>query len=108
MTIFRRKLVSAKVQSVEPWPFPPGFADDLVSDSPVSDDELAYTIYQGMVGRSIRRGIRKGIKVISFGLVGRAAAAPLAMPTAKERPKMDSDDNDNDNDNDKCSPESDD
>jgi len=34
------------------------------------DDEKAYTTYDGIVGRSIRRGTRKAIKAVTLGLAG--------------------------------------
>lgn len=34
------------------------------------DDEKAYTTYDGIVGRSFRRGVRKGLKAVSGGLLG--------------------------------------
>ena len=34
------------------------------------DDEKAYTTYDGIVGRSIRRGTRKAVKALTFGLLG--------------------------------------
>ncbi len=34
------------------------------------DDEKAYTTYDDIVGRSIRRGTRKAVKVLTLGLVG--------------------------------------
>jgi len=34
------------------------------------DDERAYTTYDDIVGRSIRRGTRKAIKALTFGLLG--------------------------------------
>lgn len=34
------------------------------------DDEKAYTTYDGIVGRSIRRGTRKAIKALTLGLLG--------------------------------------
>lgn len=34
------------------------------------DDEKAYRTYNDIVGRSIRRGTRKAIKALTFGLVG--------------------------------------
>jgi len=59
------------------------------------DDENAYTTYYDIVGRSIRRGTRKAIKVLTLGLIsddpvtgpfkelGKDAAAEL--PTAITR-----------------------
>lgn len=34
------------------------------------DDEKAYTTYDGIVGRSLRRGTRKAAKALTFGLIG--------------------------------------
>ena len=34
------------------------------------DDEKAYTTYEGIVGRSMRRGTRKALKVLTLGLLG--------------------------------------
>ena len=34
------------------------------------DDEKAYTTYDDIVGRSIRRGTRKAVKALTFGLAG--------------------------------------
>lgn len=34
------------------------------------DDENAYRTYDDIVGRSIRRGTRKAIKALTFGLIG--------------------------------------
>jgi hypothetical protein len=34
------------------------------------DDEKAYTTYDDIVGRSIRRGTRKAVKALTLGLVG--------------------------------------
>ena len=34
------------------------------------DDEKAYTTYDGIVGRSIRRGTRKAVKALTLGLAG--------------------------------------
>jgi len=60
------------------------------------DDARAYTTYDDIVGRSIRRGTPKAIKALTFGLLG--GADPLAgslgqlgrdalneLPTAIER-----------------------
>jgi hypothetical protein len=62
------------------------------------DDEKAYTTYDGIVGRSIRRGTRKALKAVTLGLIG--GGNPLAgsltnlaqdaaqeLPTAIERSK---------------------
>ena len=35
------------------------------------DDEKAYTTYDGIVGRSIRRGTRKAVKALTLGIAGR-------------------------------------
>lgn len=34
------------------------------------DDDNAYTTYDDIVGRSIRRGTRKALKVLTLGLLG--------------------------------------
>ena len=34
------------------------------------DDEEAYTTYDDIVGRSMRRGIRKGVKAVTLGILG--------------------------------------
>ena len=34
------------------------------------DDEKAYTTYDDIIGRSIRRGTRKALKALTFGLIG--------------------------------------
>lgn len=34
------------------------------------DDEKAYTTYDDIVGRSMRRGTRKAVKVLTLGLLG--------------------------------------
>ena len=34
------------------------------------DDEKAYTTYDDVVGRSIRRGTRKAIKALTLGIAG--------------------------------------
>jgi hypothetical protein len=60
------------------------------------DDEKAYTTYDGIVGRSIRRGTRKALKALTFGLLGGgdpvagslgslAEDAATELPTAIER-----------------------
>ncbi len=66
------------------------------------DDEKAYTTYEGIVGRSFRRGVRKGLKAVTLGLfsddpvrgsfeaLGRDAAREL--PTAIERSRRNRDD----------------
>jgi hypothetical protein len=33
------------------------------------DDEKAYTTYDGIVGRSLRRGTRKALSALTFGLI---------------------------------------
>ena len=38
------------------------------------DDEKAYTTYDDIVGRSMRRGTRKAIKALTLGLLGRVHA----------------------------------
>jgi hypothetical protein len=59
------------------------------------DDEKAYTTYDDILGRSIRRGTRKAIKALTFGLVSDepvsgalknlAGDAARELPTAIER-----------------------
>ncbi len=34
------------------------------------DDDKAYTTYDGIVSRSIRRGTRKAVKALTLGLIG--------------------------------------
>jgi len=34
------------------------------------DDEKAYRTYDDIVGRSIRRGTRKALRALTFGLIG--------------------------------------
>lgn len=34
------------------------------------DDEKAYTTYDDLIGRSIRRGTRKAIKALTLGFLG--------------------------------------
>ncbi|MBA7492709.1 hypothetical protein ES702_03259 [subsurface metagenome] len=55
------------------------------------DDEKAYTSYDDIVGRSIRRGTRKALKALTFGLVGggdplTGSLKNLAEDAAKELP----------------------
>ena len=54
------------------------------------DDEKAYRTSEGMVGRSFRRGVRKGVKAVTFGLVSgdpvRGSFESLAKDAAKELP----------------------
>jgi len=51
------------------------------------DDEKAYTTYDGIVGRSIRRGTRKAIKALTLGLLGGGHPLKnLAEDAAKELP----------------------
>jgi hypothetical protein len=55
------------------------------------DDEKAYTTYDDIVGRSIRRGTRKAIKALTFGLLGggeplTGSLANLAEDAASELP----------------------
>ncbi|KAA3617101.1 MAG: hypothetical protein D8M58_04100 [Calditrichaeota bacterium] len=55
------------------------------------DDEKAYTTYDDIVGRSIRRGTRKAIKALSFGLLGggdpvEGSLKNLAQDAAEELP----------------------
>jgi len=61
------------------------------------DDENAYTTYDDIVGRSIRRGTRKAIKALTLGLIsddpvtgpfkelGKDAAAELPTAIARSR-----------------------
>lgn len=62
------------------------------------DDEKAYTTYDDIVGRSIRRGTRKAVKALTGGLLGGgnplegslkglAKDAARELPTAIERSK---------------------
>lgn len=52
------------------------------------DDEKAYTTYEGLVGRSIRRGTRKAVKALTFGLAtGTDPVNHLAKDAAKELPE---------------------
>ena len=49
------------------------------------DDEKAYTTYDGIVGRSFRRGVRKGLSAVTFGIVkGTDPMSELAGDAAKE------------------------
>ena len=49
------------------------------------DDEKAYTTYEGIVGRSFRRGVRKGLSAVTFGLIkGTDPMTELAQDAAKE------------------------
>ncbi|MBI4916987.1 MAG: hypothetical protein HY825_14180 [Acidobacteria bacterium] len=65
------------------------------------DDEKAYTTYDDIVGRSIRRGTRKAISALTFGLLGGDPKGPLEhlavdaleeLPTAIERSRSNDDD----------------
>ncbi len=68
------------------------------------DDEKAYTTYDDIVGRSIRRGTRKAVKALTLGLVGgdvvggsfKALAEDAAeeLPTAIDRSRRNSSDDD--------------
>ena len=55
------------------------------------DDEKACTTYDGIVGRSFRRGMRKAAKALTFGLLsGKGPAGVfkgLGIDPAKELPK---------------------
>lgn len=55
------------------------------------DDEKAYTTYNGIVGRSFRRGIRKAAKALTFGVISGEGPAgvfkALGADAAKELPK---------------------
>ena len=66
------------------------------------DDAKAYTTYEGIVGRSFRRGTRKAIKALSAGLLGGGdpvsgslgalgADALKELPTAIKRSKRNRD-----------------
>jgi len=49
------------------------------------DDENAYRTSEDMVGRSIRRGTRKAIKALTFGLLGGSdPMSELAKDAAEE------------------------
>lgn len=49
------------------------------------DDEKAYTTYDDIIGRSIRRGTRKAISALTFGLIkGTDPINELASDAAKE------------------------
>lgn len=49
------------------------------------DEEKSYTTYDGIVGRSFRRGVRKGLSAVTFGLVkGTDPMSELAGDAAKE------------------------
>ncbi|TET12797.1 MAG: hypothetical protein E3J81_10160 [Dehalococcoidia bacterium] len=49
------------------------------------DDEKAYRTYDDIVGRSIRRGTRKAIKALTFGLLGgKDPMKELAKDAAEE------------------------
>jgi len=55
------------------------------------DDDRAYTTYDDIVGRSIRRGTRKAIKALTFGLLDgedllESSLKNLAQDAAKELP----------------------
>ena len=54
------------------------------------DDEKAYTTSEGMVGRSFRRGVRKGIKAVTGGLISGdpvgGSFTSLAEDAARELP----------------------
>ena len=51
------------------------------------DDEKAYTTYDGLVGRSIRRGTRKAFSALTLGLIsGSDPVSNLAADAAKELP----------------------
>jgi hypothetical protein len=65
------------------------------------DDERAYTTYDDIVGRSIRRGTRKALKALSLGLISDdpvsgslkelAEDAARELPTAIERSRRNRD-----------------
>jgi len=49
------------------------------------DDEKAYTTSDDIVGRSFRRGVRKGLSAVTLGLVkGADPMSELAGDAAKE------------------------
>jgi hypothetical protein len=48
------------------------------------DDEKAYTTYDGIVGRSFRRGIRKGLKAVTLGILGGDPAGGAAKHLAED------------------------
>jgi len=49
------------------------------------DDDKAYTTYNGIVGRSFRRGVRKGLSAVTLGLIkGTDPMSELATDAAKE------------------------
>jgi len=57
------------------------------------DDRRAYTTSDGMYGRAFRRGVRKGLKAVTMGLLGgggtiggtaKGAAQDLAGDAARE------------------------
>ena len=55
------------------------------------DDEKAYTTYDGIVGRSIRRGTRKVVKALTLGIAGggdplTGSLTELGKDAAKELP----------------------
>lgn len=54
------------------------------------DDEKAYRTSEGMIGRSFRRGVRKGLKAVTLGLAGgdpvSGSVSALARDAAKELP----------------------
>jgi hypothetical protein len=66
------------------------------------DDEKAYTTYDGIVGRSIRRGTRKALKALTLGLLGGDVVggsfkalgedAAKELPTAIHRSRQNEDD----------------
>lgn len=71
------------------------------------DDEKAYTTYDDIVGRSIRRGTRKALAALTFGLLGGgdplegslkhlAEDAIEELPTAIERSQRNEEDKDGD------------
>ncbi|MBN1816257.1 MAG: hypothetical protein JW828_02790 [Sedimentisphaerales bacterium] len=55
------------------------------------DDEKAYTTYDGIVGRSFRRGMRKAAKALTLGLLSGDGPAgvfkALGKDAAEELPK---------------------
>jgi len=52
------------------------------------DDDNAYRTDDDMVGRSIRRGTRKALKALTFGLLGGDPISSLGADAAKEFPEM--------------------
>jgi hypothetical protein len=54
----------------------------------MSDERDAYRTRKGMVGRSIRRGTKKGLKAVAYGVAtGRSPLGHLAADAAKDAAK---------------------